>query len=146
VLLAGASGGRSCRAAQLLGPLSADEVAALLGRASLFAAPARYEPFGMAALEAGLSGCALVLGDIPSLREVWGDAAEYVEPDDANALTHTLRRLIEEPHVLREAGRRARRRALRYDRATMSSAYSRLYDKLARAVASRGVSGVEVPV
>ena len=28
------------------------------------------------------SGCALVLGDLPSLREVWGDAALYVRPDD----------------------------------------------------------------
>ncbi len=31
--------------------------------------PARYEPFGLSVLEAALSGCALVLGDIPSLRE-----------------------------------------------------------------------------
>ena len=34
------------------------------------------------ALEAALCGCALVLGDIPSLREVWGDAALFVAPDD----------------------------------------------------------------
>ena len=33
--------------------------------------PARYEPFGLSILEAALSGCALVLGDLPSLRELW---------------------------------------------------------------------------
>jgi glycogen synthase len=133
VLLAGDGGGRSCRAARLLGRLSTAELAALLGRASVFAAPARYEPFGMAALEAALSGCALVLGDIASLREVWGDAAAFVAPDDADALAHELRRLIADPRALREAGLRARARALRYDPATMSEAYHRLYARLAGA-------------
>ena len=36
-------------------------------QAAIFVAPARYEPFGLAALEAALAGCALVLGDIPTL-------------------------------------------------------------------------------
>ena len=144
VLLAGDGGGRSCRAARLLGRLSAAEVAALLGRASLFAAPARYEPFGMAALEAGLSGCALVLGDIASLREVWGDAAAFVAPDDAEALAHELRRLIEQPRVLREAGLRARAHALRYGRGSMSRAYERLYSELAGRAAAGAAARVEV--
>ena len=43
--------------------------------AAIFARPARYEPFGLAILEAAQAGCALVLGDIPSLRELWADAA-----------------------------------------------------------------------
>jgi glycogen(starch) synthase len=47
--------------------------------------PARYEPFGLSVLEAALSGCALVLGDIASLREVWGGAACYVRPGDSRA-------------------------------------------------------------
>jgi glycogen synthase len=54
-------------------------------RASIYALPARYEPFGLSALEAALSGCALILGDIPSLREVWLEAAPYVSPDDESA-------------------------------------------------------------
>src|SRR5690606_871916 len=53
----------------LLGQLSDMEIADRLARASIFALPARYEPFGLCALEAALAGCALVLGDIPSLRE-----------------------------------------------------------------------------
>ena len=36
------------------------------------ALPARYEPFGLAAAGGGAARCALVLGDIPSLREVLG--------------------------------------------------------------------------
>jgi glycosyltransferase involved in cell wall biosynthesis len=130
VLLAGDSGDRRCSAARLLGELPPDATAALLARASVFAAPARYEPFGLAALEAGLSGCALVLGDIASLREVWGDAAAFVPPDDAEALAYAVLRLIESPPMCRAAAARARRRALRYDRLSMVDAYLRLYRRL----------------
>ena len=55
-------------------------------RAGIYALPAVYEPFGLSVLEAALSGCALVLGDIPSLREIWGDAALFVPPSDHEAL------------------------------------------------------------
>ncbi len=81
-------------------------MAGWLGRASIFALPARYEPFGLLPLEAALSGCALVLGDIPSLREVWGDAAWFVPPDDRDALTAAIGSLIASPRLLQRAGRR----------------------------------------
>jgi glycogen synthase len=53
---------------KLLGVLSEPSLGEQLDRASIFAAPARYEPFGLSILEAAHAGCALVLGDIPSLR------------------------------------------------------------------------------
>src|SRR5215213_8701838 len=81
------------RHARALGVLPAEELRRYLALSSIYVLPARYEPFGLSALEAGLSGCALVLGDIPSLREVWGDAALYVDPDDRAALRETLNAL-----------------------------------------------------
>ena len=79
-----------------------------MARASIYAMPARYEPFGLSILEAGLSGCALVLGDIPSLREHWEGAAVFVAPDDRDALRSAIARLIDNPGRLAELGRRAR--------------------------------------
>lgn len=79
---------------QALGHLPSAALAREMGRASIYALPARYEPFGLSVLEAALSGCALVLGDIPSLREVWGPAALYVPPNDPSALRETLVKLI----------------------------------------------------
>ena len=37
-----------------------------------------YEPFGLAVLEAAQAGCALVLSDIPTHREMWDGAAIFV--------------------------------------------------------------------
>ena len=63
-----------------LGKLTPDHVMAFMRRAGIYALPARYEPFGLSVLEAALCGCALVLSDIPSLRENWDGAAVWVAP------------------------------------------------------------------
>ena len=96
-------------------------------RAAIYALPARYEPFGLSALEAAQCGCALVLGDIPSLREVWGDAALFVAPDDHDALVTTLQRLIEDGALRATLARRARLRAQRYTSEAMASRYRDTY-------------------
>jgi glycosyltransferase involved in cell wall biosynthesis len=96
------------------GELEPTAVLDWLARAAVFAAPARYEPFGLAALEAASCGCALLLGDIPSLREVWGEAAEYVPVDDPAALAAGVNRLIADPLRRERAARAASLRARRY--------------------------------
>lgn len=103
------------------GVLPFPELAGLMARAAVFAAPARYEPFGLGILEAGLAGCALVLGDIASLREVWGDAAAYVQ-DDASLLAAVVAAL-EDPSL----GAAARERALTYSPARTALGYQKAY-------------------
>jgi glycosyltransferase involved in cell wall biosynthesis len=116
---------------RLLGALSAEQLAEHRRRAAIFAAPARYEPFGLAILEAARDGCALVLGDIPSLRELWEGAAVFVDPEDVAGLREQLRRLLAEPRTTAELGRRARRHSARYDLSGAAHAHWRLYQQLA---------------
>jgi glycogen synthase len=120
-----------------LGELSSGELARHLSAAAIYALPARYEPFGLSVLEAALSGCALVLGDIPSLREIWGAAALYVDPDDHRALEATLRRLIGDPLERARRGEAARTRALHFTPERMADAYLAAYAMLHPAFASR---------
>jgi glycogen synthase len=72
------------------------QLRALYSRASIYAATARYEPLGMAALEAAFSRCAIVANDIPSFREIWGDAALYFRTNDAASLAENIRMLNED--------------------------------------------------
>jgi glycogen(starch) synthase len=115
---------------QLLGVLSQEEVAAWLARASIYALPARYEPFGLSALEAALAGCALVLGDIPSLREVWGDAARFVPPGDPSAWRQAISGLIDDEDERQRLATQARARACRYTPGRMADAYLQAYGDL----------------
>lgn len=116
--------------AQATGRLDGDELAALRREASIYAAPAVYEPFGLGILEAARDGCALVLGDIPSLRELWTDAAIFVDPRDAGALHQVLACLIEAPQVRKDLAERARRRAAAYSVERTAAAYRQLYRRL----------------
>lgn len=113
-----------------LGLLPEPRLAHWLARASIYALPARYEPFGLGPLEAALAGCALVLGDIPSLREVWADAAIFVGPNDEAALQTALEGLIAYPEYRNAMAARARQRALSYSPTRMADGYRRLYRAL----------------
>jgi glycogen(starch) synthase len=128
-----------------LGRLDATALAGRMAEAAVFAAPARYEPFGLAVLEAALSGCALVLGDIPTLRELWDEAALFVDPDDVAGIAAALESLLADPELAREMGEAARRRALRYSAEAMAAGYVALYGELlaarAGAVQPQAVGG-----
>jgi glycosyltransferase involved in cell wall biosynthesis len=117
---------------RFLGRLAPEELRGWFSRASIYALPARYEPFGLSALEAGLAGCALVLGDIPTLREVWGDAALFVPPSDTEFLRNTLLDLMFDSARLHQMACRARTRALEFTSRRMADVYLRVYDRLLR--------------
>jgi glycogen(starch) synthase len=113
-----------------LGRLSPRALAAWLGRSAIYALPARYEPFGLSVLEAALAGCALVLGDIPSLRETWRNRASFVPSDDPEALTAALVRLIEDPDRRASLAAGARKRAVELTPERMLDGYLGAYAEL----------------
>ena len=126
---------------QMLGRLHPKTIANWFARAAIYAAPARYEPFGLTALEAGLSGCALVLGDISSLREVWHDAAVYVPPDDPEALARTVNQLIASDRLRRELAQKAVARAQMFAGCRMLAGYTKAYRELTQGdAAARGAA------
>jgi glycosyltransferase involved in cell wall biosynthesis len=84
------------------GPQTDAQLRALYSRAAIYAATSRYEPLGMPALEAAFSRCAIVANDIPSYREVWGDAALYFRTNDAASLAENIR-LLNEDRAMRRA-------------------------------------------
>ena len=113
-----------------LGHLSAAVLVGWLDRASIYALPARYEPFGLSVLEAALAGCALVLGDIPSLRELWDGAAVFVPPDDTTALIQALNSLADSPERVATLGHKARAAAGRFGPEQMAEQYLAAYNEL----------------
>ncbi len=124
VYLAGEGEIAGCRS---LGKLSARQIAGWYARAGIYALPARYEPFGLSALEAALSGCALVLGDIPSLREIWDGAALFAAAGVCGSLRDAIQTLIDNERLGEEMSRKAHERALTFDSHFMTRSYLDLY-------------------
>lgn len=113
-----------------LGMLRATTMRRWFARAAIYALPARYEPFGLSVLEAAQAGCALVLGDIASLRENWDGAAMFADPEDGDALRDALRRLIDDDALRARFGARARRRAMFMTAARMADEYVGAYESV----------------
>ncbi|HKQ38460.1 MAG TPA: glycosyltransferase family 4 protein [Verrucomicrobiae bacterium] len=113
-----------------LGRLSCVEMESYLGRASIYALPARYEPFGLSVLEAALAGCALVLGDIPRLRQIWEGAAVFVSPNDPVKLRHGITRLIEDKDLRETLAAAAHRTAAYYTPTRLAANYVQLYHSM----------------
>jgi glycosyltransferase involved in cell wall biosynthesis len=121
----------AARHLDLLGTLPGVFMRAVMARAAIFASPARYEPFGLAVLEAAQLATPLVLADIPTFAELWSDAAVFVPPEDESAWAETLTRLMADSDERARLGACARRRARLYTRDAMVTATAALHDRLA---------------
>jgi glycosyltransferase involved in cell wall biosynthesis len=112
-------------------PQTPQQLQSLFARAGIYAATSRYEPFGLAPLEAALSRCALVANDIPSLREIWGETACYFKTNDPQSLYETIGKLRHNPLLRRHHAelvyQRARRR---YSADRMVDEYFDLYQTM----------------
>jgi glycogen(starch) synthase len=111
-----------------LGVLDQEALSTVLRTSTVYIAPSLYEPFGLAPLEAALCGCAVLANDLPSFREVWGDAALYFH--DAPSLTRLLHHLNDSPDALMGACSQANDRALELSADEMTEAYLSLYRNL----------------
>jgi glycosyltransferase involved in cell wall biosynthesis len=102
------------RHARTLGMLPPAPLRLAMAQAAIFAAPSRYEPFGLSVLEAAQQGTPLLLADIPTFRELWQDAALFAPPDDEDAWANALTSLLAHPAARASWGQRAKQRAALY--------------------------------
>lgn len=97
-----------------LNQLDSAVLARHLERSAVFASLSLYEPFGLGVLEAAQAGCALVLSDIPTFRELWQGAAVFVPADDDRAAAEAMDDLLEHPDRAAGLGEAARERSARF--------------------------------
>ncbi|MGH2344321.1 MAG: glycosyltransferase family 4 protein, partial [Chloroflexota bacterium] len=112
------------RYVQFVGALPHAEVRTYMARSQVFVSPAFYDPFGLAAVEAALAGCALVLSDIASYRAIWADCALYFDPRNSHALRRQVEAILADQAMRLEMAERATQRArLLYSAERMTAAY-----------------------
>jgi glycogen synthase len=113
------------------GAQTESQLRSLYSKSTIFAATSRYEPTGLASIEAAFSRCALVANDTEVYRELWGDAALYFERNDADSLSEVLSQLDGDRELARLYGTRAYNRAReRFTARRMVDDYMRLYRRL----------------
>lgn len=122
-----------------LGTLGEAALALRFRQRPVFVSAATFEPFGLAVLEAAQAGCALILSDIPTFRELWDGVAVFVAPDDAQTIAETIELCVQDPELRHALGEAARKRAQRYTvermAASMAAHYAALLTPAVAAVA-----------
>ena len=124
----------------LLGNLDDAGVAAQLAQRPLFLSSAVYEPFGLAVLEAAQAGCALILSDIPTFRELWDGAARFVYPHDAAGYARAVDELVADPDLRAQLGERARERSRDYTVDRMADQMLAMYRSLPAVAPARAAA------
>lgn len=127
VLAAGASTGlngarATCRNVRMLGPLGEAALADEYARAAVFVSLSTYEPFGLAVLEAAQAGCALVLSDIPTFRELWDGAALLVSNRQPDRIAAAVESILRDPALQARQSDAARHRAAVFSAQRMADA------------------------
>ena len=112
---------------QSIGQVDDARLHGLLAERPIVVSAATFEPFGLAVLEAAMAGCALVLSDIDTFRELWDGAAIFVDPADAAGFVAAINSLAADPARRHALGEAATARASRYTPAATAAKMRRIY-------------------
>lgn len=120
------------RRVELRGYVEAKELSRLYRRAAVFAFPSLDEGFGIPVLEAMAHGVPVLASSRPSLIEVCGDAALFVDPQSTDSITDGLRLFTDDDTLRGEYARRGYERVAAF---TWSAAVEKtwhVYEELLR--------------
>lgn len=108
------------------------DVPGFLAQVNVFAAPSRWEAFGLALLEAMAAGLPCIAARVGGLPEVGGDLVRWVRPDDVDDLYAAMREMAGVRYSREQVARQRARVATRFSREAMTREYLRLYRSLLR--------------
>ena len=95
----------------LLGWQPRSVVLSLYQHAEALVFPSTFEGFGMPVLEAMAAGVPVACSDIPPLKEIAGNVAEFFDPSSPEEIADALRRVLDEPRRRASMIARGRERA-----------------------------------
>ena len=96
---------------RFLGGVPNEELVYLYNAAKVFVFPSFYEGFGLPPLEAMACGTPVIVSQVSSLPEVVGDAGILIDPQDVEALTVAMWRVLGDENLRREMRAKGLKRA-----------------------------------
>ena len=99
------------------GAVPKQEVGHYLSKSDIFLNTTKFESFGVSVLEAAACGLCIVTTNVGELPYLWEDGfdALLVPPNDPEAMTAAVKRILEEPGLAEKLSKNARKKAERFD-------------------------------
>ena len=99
---------------RLTGYLDDGDLRALYSSCTVFIYPSIYEGFGLPPLEAMACGAPVIASKIATFQETLGSAAEFVEPNDVEALARSIVEILGDEDRRRTLSRRGLEQAAKF--------------------------------
>jgi glycogen synthase len=115
---------------RFLGKLTRQQKMNWLKMAAIYAWPSKNDPFGLGFLDAASQRCALVGGENPYLKEIWGEALEEVKDENPIDLADACNELLHFPHKAYARGENAFSKAQEFNQQSIARQYVELYEDL----------------
>jgi alpha-1,3-rhamnosyl/mannosyltransferase len=112
-----------------LGRIPRQDLDVLYGMATALTFPSTFEGFGAPVLEAMSRGCPVLAADTTALPEVVGTAGILLPPDDEEAWSDAMNRLLADDAVRSDLADSGRRRAADYNWLRSAEALVSAYDR-----------------
>lgn len=113
---------------KLVGYVGDEELGVLYKNAQAFVFPTLSEGFGLPGLEAMATGTPVVCSGIPVLREVYGDAALYFDPRDANDIADKVMQILTDKGLVKGLVNRGELRVKNYSWRKMAKETLEVYN------------------
>lgn len=110
--------------------LSDAEIVEAYAQSDIVSFVSLFEGFGMIVVEANQVGRPVICSDIPVLREVGGDAALFVDPEDVEDMHAGFERMIGDAHLQEELVARGFENAKRFDVGLIQQLWRAFYESL----------------
>lgn len=94
--------------------VDADEMRELYSTATALAMPSFADGFSLPALEAMMAGLPVMISDIPVYREVVGDVALFIDPNDLGSIANAMRIAATDSERMQDLAQRGYTRAERF--------------------------------
>ena len=118
---------------KLLGEIAPNEIYSYFNNSDLFVFPSNWETFGIAVVEAALSGLPVLSSDIPVMREVLKfeeiDCAIFLDQNNPAEIAKSIQKLYENEEVLLSLKNKSRLLAKKYDFNQMVDNYLKLLNE-----------------
>ncbi len=113
------------------GYIADKELPLVYGASKLFVYPSTYEGFGLPPLEAMACGVPVIASDVSSIPEITGDAAELVNPGNADELSRAMSKIISDKSLQESMKKKGLERAGMFSWEKTASQTLEVYKKTA---------------
>ena len=121
---------RMCGRVSFTGVVSDEQLREYVFNSSLMVFPSFYEGFGLPPLEAMAAGIPVCCSDIPVLKEVCGDCAEYFDPFDIESIVEKINLILNDRQRARSLSVAGIKRAKLFSWKKAANKYKLLVDSL----------------